>query len=145
MGKTQLLYLLKPKSICGFICTKMGLVQPNVAVSWWEQPNVAVSWWERYKDIMEEVLNAERMDVNRAIKREFMSKFDLCDLRYKNLRLWTNVSPNYNQNPSTPTVNGVRKMEDQDNCLVGRKRDASSSTQCILLWPRIDYVVPIFN
>jgi hypothetical protein len=38
-----------------------------------------------------------------------------------------------------------KKMEDQDNCLVGRKRDTSSSTQCILLWPWIDYFVPILK
>jgi hypothetical protein len=47
-GKTQLLYLPKPKSICGLICTKMGLVQPNTAVS----------WWEHYKDMIANVLNA---------------------------------------------------------------------------------------
>jgi hypothetical protein len=29
--------------------------------------------------------NAKRADVTGAIKRKFMSKFDLCDLRYKNI------------------------------------------------------------
>jgi hypothetical protein len=75
MGKTQLLYLPKPKSICGLICTKMGLVQPNTAVL----------WWEHYKDMIADVLNAKHMDVTRAIKRKFMSKFDLCVLMYKNV------------------------------------------------------------
>jgi hypothetical protein len=65
MGKTQLTYSPEPKSICGLICTKMGLIQPKAAVS----------WWERYKDMIADVLNAKRADVTGAIKREFMSKF----------------------------------------------------------------------
>jgi hypothetical protein len=75
MGKTQLMYLPKLKSICGLICNKMGLVQPNAAVL----------WWERYKDMIADMLNAKLADVTRAIKRKFMSKLDLCDLRYKNI------------------------------------------------------------
>jgi hypothetical protein len=53
----------------------MGLVQPNAAVL----------WWEHCKDMIVDVLNAKRVDVTAAIKRKFMSKFDLYDLRYKNV------------------------------------------------------------
>jgi hypothetical protein len=64
MNSKQLNYSSEEKSICGLICTAMGLVDEKAAVS----------WWERYKDMIADVLNAKRADVTGAIKRAFLRK-----------------------------------------------------------------------
>lgn len=64
MNSKQLNYSSEQTSICGLICTAMGLVDAKAAVS----------WWERYKDMIADVLNAKRADVTGALKRAFLRK-----------------------------------------------------------------------
>lgn len=64
MNSKQLNYSSETTSICGLICTAMGLVEEKAAVS----------WWERYKDMIADVLNAKRADVTGALKRAFLRK-----------------------------------------------------------------------
>lgn len=65
MGNSQLNYSPEKNTICGLICSDMGLVEPKAAVA----------WWEHYKDMIADVLNAKRADVTGSIKRAFIRKY----------------------------------------------------------------------
>jgi hypothetical protein len=65
MSKRQLEYSGERNTICGLICSDLGLVDQQAAVP----------WWERYKDMIADVLNAKRADVTGSLKRAFLRKF----------------------------------------------------------------------
>jgi hypothetical protein len=64
MSDNQLHYSTDPSTLSRIICKAMGMVEPTVAVT----------WWEAYKDMIADVLNAKRADVTGALKKVFMRK-----------------------------------------------------------------------
>jgi hypothetical protein len=81
MNNKQLSYSLESTSLCNRICMDMGMVDPKMAML----------WWERYKDLVADVLNAKRADVTGALKRSFLSKF-MGQFLVRNTQ-WTNILP----------------------------------------------------
>jgi hypothetical protein len=64
MSDNQLHFSTDPSTLSRIICKAMGMVEPTVAVT----------WWEAYKDMIADVLNAKRADVTGALKKVFMRK-----------------------------------------------------------------------
>jgi hypothetical protein len=66
MHSKQLTFSVSPDTICYQICADLGLTEMR-----------ASAWWELHKHKLLKTLNSKRADVTSAIKRAFMSKFDV--------------------------------------------------------------------
>jgi hypothetical protein len=66
MDTRQLMFTTAVNSICYQICSELGF-----------EGIKAAEWWEKYKNKVAKTLNSKRADVTSAIKRVFISKYQL--------------------------------------------------------------------